>query len=66
MEVELGKIQAARASGREMPRMGNVRAMEPRDIPAVSSMFTRIFRKREQEASAELQNYVETIFSTLR
>ncbi|OCO99263.1 hypothetical protein BC374_09770 [Ensifer sp. LC13] len=45
-----------------MPRMGNVRAMEPRDIPAVSSMFTRIFRKREHEASEELRQYIETTF----
>ncbi|HEV7322812.1 MAG TPA: GNAT family N-acetyltransferase [Ensifer sp.] len=42
--------------------MSNVRAMEPRDIPAVSGMFNRIFRKRTHEASEELRQYIETTF----
>ncbi|NRQ16897.1 GNAT family N-acetyltransferase [Ensifer sesbaniae] len=62
MKLEAGNIQAARPLAREMARLGNVRAMEPRDIPAVSSMFTRIFRKREGAASEELRRYIETIF----
>ena len=62
MKLEAGNIQAARPLAREMVRLGNVRAMEPRDIPVVSSMFTRIFRKREGAASEELRQYIETIF----
>jgi len=62
MKLEAGNIQAARPLTREMVRLGNVRAMEPRDIPVVSSMFTRIFRKREGAASEELRRYIETIF----
>lgn len=62
MKVEAGHIQAARPFGRGIPHAGGVRAMEPRDIPAVSGMFTRIFRKREREPSGELQQYIETTF----
>lgn len=62
MKVEVGTIRAEKALGREMPRMSNLRAMEPRDIPAISGLFTRIFRKREQEASQELPHYIETVF----
>ncbi|KSV66261.1 hypothetical protein [Sinorhizobium sp. Sb3] len=62
MKLEAENIQAARPLGREVPRLGNVRAMEPRDIPVVSSMFTRIFRKRQPAASEELQRYLETTF----
>ena len=62
MKLEAENSHAARPLGRETPRLGNVRAMEPRDIPIVSSMFTRIFRKRQQAASEELQRYLETTF----
>ncbi|WP_425987136.1 GNAT family N-acetyltransferase [Ensifer sp. R-19] len=62
MKLEAENSHAARPLGRETPRLGNVRAMEPRDIPIVSSMFTRIFRKREEAASEELRQYLETTF----
>ncbi|WP_429811190.1 GNAT family N-acetyltransferase [Ensifer sp. B1-9] len=62
MKLEAGNIQAARPLAREMVRHGKVRAMEPRDVPIVSSMFTRIFRKREGAASEELRQYIETVF----
>lgn len=62
MKVEVGTIHAARLHGPDWPGSGALRAMELRDIPAVGSMFTRIFRKREYKAGDELQKYIETIF----
>ncbi|MEI2298186.1 GNAT family N-acetyltransferase [Ensifer sp. MJa1] len=62
MKVEVGTMRVERSLGRETSRLGTVRAMELRDIPIVSSMFTRIFRKREHAANQELRQYIETTF----
>ncbi|NOV18613.1 MULTISPECIES: GNAT family N-acetyltransferase [Ensifer] len=45
-----------------MQHPGRVRPMELGDIPAVSSLFSKIFRKRDIEPSGDLRQYLEAVF----
>ena len=59
MKAELRELETATAIGHRMQHPGRVRPMELGDIPAVSSLFSKIFRKRDIEPSGDLRQYLE-------
>ncbi|MDP9631549.1 UNVERIFIED_ORG: hypothetical protein J2W85_003628 [Ensifer adhaerens] len=62
MKAELRELETATAIGHRMPHSGGVRPMELSDIPAVSSLFSKIFRKRDVAPGADLRQYLEAVF----
>ncbi|KQY57932.1 hypothetical protein ASD52_21750 [Ensifer sp. Root142] len=62
MKAELRELETATAIGHRMQHPGRVRPMELGDIPAVSSLFSKIFRKRDIEPSGDLRQYLEAVF----
>lgn len=62
MKAEPRELETATTIEPPIRHPGSLRPMERRDIPAVSSLFSKIFRKRNIEAGADLQQYLEATF----
>jgi hypothetical protein len=62
MTVELLQARSFAAAEGYGPRKTSIRAMERTDVPAVASLFNKVFRQRDCEAGNDLTHYLETVF----